>query len=120
MNNNFWPDLGTTFKQCRYLLLAGMAFAVLGSNPAIAIDNSYLNQLDSEAADSATSSDSAERTKLKQQKFEQILKSERPSTFKLYSRLNDEHKIEVVEDYAQKKRLSRSGGLIAELYFQEK
>ncbi|HHJ15685.1 MAG TPA: hypothetical protein ENJ80_03210 [Gammaproteobacteria bacterium] len=120
MNNNLQNGLIARLKQHGCLLLAGMALAITGSNPALAVDDSYLNQLDTEAADSTTPNAATERTKIKQQKFEYILKAEKPSTYELYSKLSDNHKLEVVEDYAARKRLSRSSGLIAELYFKEK
>ncbi|VAW77972.1 hypothetical protein MNBD_GAMMA13-95 [hydrothermal vent metagenome] len=123
MDNNFQPGMsGCLSLRKRLLLLVTLSFAAFSSNMAAAMDSNYLNQLDSEASGTTAAelASSNERAKHHQERFETILKSERSSTYAIYSKLSDDNKTKVAEDFASKKRLSRASQLITELYFKEK
>lgn len=101
-------------------LLAGLVLFVAVCPVLVAAESDYMSQLDSEAAVSSDTEVSGAFTQKRREKFEYILKTERPSSFEIYNKLDSDDQEMVVGDYIQKKRLSRSSRLIVDFYFNEK
>lgn len=98
-------------------------------------DADYLKELDEEAKSSANlskkktpatasttttgDSESVSKSELDDiANFEKLLQFERPSTYRFFTRLNHNEKLNVIKDYNTHKKLIRSSTLIFDLYFK--
>lgn len=91
---------------------------------SVASADSYLNELEQEAENSARVSNSKVKiSKEKQErleKFSELLKFERPATFKFFKKLSLEKKSKVLTVYGPDKKLSAASKKIFDLYFDQK
>jgi hypothetical protein len=104
----------------RYVIpLLGLLAMVCGS-AAMAVDNDYLDALESEAT--VTSVDSANapaKSENELRKLEQELQSSYPSTYELYRGLSDADHSLVLAAYRKRHRLSSARSKIIELYVKK-
>ena len=94
-------------------------------------DDAYLQELDAEAKRSAnvtknkpqsknsgssTPSSKSEQNQI--ENFEKLLRFERPSTHRFFTRLTQDEKLQVIKDYDTHKKLTHSSKVIFDLYFK--
>ena len=96
--------------------------------PVSAVDDDYLNALESEADDTGSmtqnptnnpqnANSSAVKSSLKEN-FEKLLEFELPSTYKFYKKLAPDDQNKVVKLYDKEKKMSAASKLIFDLYFE--
>ncbi|MDH5326723.1 MAG: hypothetical protein OEZ68_10095 [Gammaproteobacteria bacterium] len=99
-----------------------LAFTLLLSLPFSSQADNYLDELEKEAQRSATKSNAklppVKAEKL--QEFTQLLKFERPATYKFFRKLSLENKSQVLATYGEDKKLSAASKKIFDLYFGQK
>ena len=106
-------------------IMALVSFFIGVSNPSLA--NDYLDELASEAQSTASinkSSQLSSTEKEQKKEMEDLLKSEKPSTFKYYVRLDKKKKERAYKAYADdqsdtKERLHHLQKKVMDLYFAQ-
>jgi hypothetical protein len=100
-----------------------MAFS-LCTSAVFAVDDDYLSELEEEASNlkSPGQNTAPENNKLKSQqdRFEHLLKFERPSTYHFYTKLSVGEKKKVITTFSKEKKLSVASKQIFDLYFEHK
>jgi len=122
-----------------YTITTSVVIGCLMSIPAqiMASDDAYLRELEAEAKKTESLNSKQSKThppatkKLSQnkhptkkqaglEKFEQLLKFERPSTYRFYKRLKQDEKLQVRNKYNKHKDIRETSKLIFHLYFRHK
>ena len=117
----------TTIKYFTALLV--IIFCAL-STAALAADDAYLKALEIEAEKSAHVEDNNEKIKQDEPvfvldknellKFESVLKSSRPATYRFYKKLNEQDKTIIFSLYKEDNKLTRASKTVLDLYFNKK
>ena len=84
--------------------------------------DSYLDELEKEAVRSSKIIKKPKISKTKLEKLEQfteMLKFERPATYKFFTKLSLEKKNQVLKTYSEDKKLSAASKKIFDLYFEK-
>ena len=113
-------------------LLSALIFLIAGSpfTSSIAADDAYLKALEVEAEKSAHVSDADDTAKQDEPvfvldknemlKFESVLKSTRPATYRFYKKLNEQDKTTIFSIYKEDNKLTRASKTVLDIYFNKK